>query len=172
LAAFFSKPFHVMTINSSLTKAQYISASLVIRYRRITTIIYSLLGIFFAGFAIYSKIEFPEMDTTSEFIIAFIFLILPVITTYFSAVMNFNSNPRLTEPVQYIFSDDNLCIKGESFMTQFTWEKVYKVTQTKNWVFVWQNRLVANPISKQDISPDQILELRAILAMHGVKNNL
>ena len=161
-----------MTINSSLTKAQYISASLVIRYRRITTLVYSLLGIFFLGFAVYSKVQFPEMDVTSEFIIAFAFLILPVVRTYFSAMINFNSNQRLTEPTQYIFSDDNLCIKGESFTTQFTWEKVYKVTQTKNWVFVWQNRLVANPISKQDISTDQILELRAILAMHGVKNNL
>jgi hypothetical protein len=161
-----------MIIKSSLTKAQYINASLVLRYSRIGTRIILVFGGLFLAFTIYSEIESPGFAGGIEFIFPFFILVVPAIRAYYSASMNFKSNPRLTEPILYTFSDDHLTIKGESYMTQFTWDKVYKVTQTKNWIFIWQNRLIANPISRQDISTDQVQELRAILAMRGVKNNL
>jgi len=61
---------------------------------------------------------------------------------------------------------------GESFHSQLTWDKVYKVTETKNWILIWQNRQIANAIPKRDVWDGQIEDLKKILTAHKIKNNL
>ena len=92
--------------------------------------------------------------------------------TYFGAKKNYKTNQRITENIEYQFGEDNLIVKGESFNSQLTWNKIYKVTQTKNLVLIWQNRQVANAIPKRDIWEGQIEELKIILDRHKIKNNL
>lgn len=74
--------------------------------------------------------------------------------------------------MEYHFEDDQLTVKGESFSSQYTWEKVYKVTETKKWIFIWQSRQIANLIKKRDIADVQISILKEILDRNKVKNNL
>lgn len=63
-------------------------------------------------------------------------------------------------------------MKGESFNSQLSWDKIYKVTKTKNWLLIWQNRQIANPIPIEDIGEEQISDLKKILDRHNVKNNM
>ena len=92
--------------------------------------------------------------------------------TYYAARKNYRTNKRISETIEYQFDKDSLIIKGESFNSQLTWDKFYKVTQTKNWILIWQNRQVANPIPKRDIWEGQLADLKLILNEHKVKNNL
>ena len=96
---------------------------------------------------------------------------LPLMT-YLAAKRNFKANRRISEIVQYTFDEQNLTIKGESFNSQYSWDKIHKVSQTKNWLLIWQNRQVANPIPKRDVWDGEMQDLKEILMRHNVKNNL
>ena len=76
------------------------------------------------------------------------------------------------ETIEYQFYKEYLVVKGESFSTESTWDKIYKVTQTKNWVFIWQSRQAANIIPRRDIWEGDLTHLKEILEGHKVKNNL
>jgi hypothetical protein len=78
---------------------------------------------------------------------------------------------RAGEKIIYEFQDNQFLITGESFSSQLSWDKIYKVTTTKNWIFIWQNSQQANPIPKKDIWEGEILKLREILDRNKVKHN-
>lgn len=161
-----------MRIKSEMTRGDYINASIAFRYTRISTKIITGIGLLFGLILIYLAIQFPEGVNSSELIVPLILIFMPLVSTYFMARLNYNSNQRLREPMEYIFSDDKLTVQGESYSTQFTWEKLYKVTQTKNWIFIWQNRMSATPIAKKDLSDRDISEIKTLLDFHQVKNKL
>jgi hypothetical protein len=98
-------------------------------------------------------------------------LILTVITVI-ATIINFKSNPRIQETIEYKFDDDLLRIKGESFSSELSWAKIHKVTLTKNFLLIWQSRQIANVILRKDIWEGDITHLKEILGHHQVKNNL
>jgi hypothetical protein len=161
-----------MTIKTQLNRTDYINATLAFRYSRTSAKIITAFGILLAGYMVYLTIIIPDQVDYSIFIMPAIIIVLPLVSSYLMATLNYKSNGRMSEPMEYVFSDDYLSIKGESFTTQFTWEKIYKVTQTNNWLFIWQNRIHANPIPKQSLTSDDIKELKTILDYHQVKNRL
>ncbi|HLK29887.1 MAG TPA: YcxB family protein [Puia sp.] len=161
-----------MTIHSQMNLADYVNANLAFRYSRIGTKIVTAIGILFAVVVVYFTIVYPEGVDFTMYIAPAILIFLPLVSNYFMVRLNYKSNTRMGELMEYIFSDDYLSIKGESFSTQFTWEKIYKVTQTSNWIFIWQNRQNANPIAKKNFTESEITELKTILDFHQVKHNL
>ncbi|MBC7828738.1 MAG: YcxB family protein [Chitinophagaceae bacterium] len=76
------------------------------------------------------------------------------------------------EAIEYHFDNDYLLMKGQSFNFELSWNKVYKVTKTKNWILIWQNNQIATPIPRRDIDEELITHLRGTLNGHKVKNNL
>lgn len=160
-----------MIIKTKLTEKDYINVNFVLLYSK--TIIQILTGgmIFYAVVTLLQA-AFLSIGSYSTLIgPACILLILPLIT-YFSAKKNYSSNLRMTETIEYQFNEDNLVVKGESFNSQLSWDKIYKVTQTRNWILIWQNRQIANPIPKRDIWEGQNEELKIILDRNKIRNNL
>jgi hypothetical protein len=92
--------------------------------------------------------------------------------TLLGAVLNYRSNARIKETIEYNFGDKYLEVKGDSFSSQLTWDKIYRVTRTKNWLLIWQSRQVANVIPLRDIWAGDVTRLKEILDSHQVKNNL
>lgn len=90
----------------------------------------------------------------------------------FKAFKIYQSNPRVNEVREYTFENDFLKIQGETFYQQFTWSKLYKVTRTKDWLYIWQDSVTALPISKKDLSKDCLIYLKILLQNNGVQNNL
>ena len=160
-----------MIIKSKLTEKDFINVNFVLLYSRpifkIITIIFCVLVLI----GIPIVIVLPKTSLT-QILFPLIFLSLMPLMTYFTAKRNFKANKRISETIEYQFDKDYLSAKGESFNTQQTWDKIYKVTQTKNWILIWQNNQVANPIHKRDIWDGEINDLKNILQAHNVKNNL
>lgn len=113
----------------------------------------------------------PPASFSPAFISLFFLVLLPL-TTYISAKRNFTASKRISEPIEYFFDKDDFSVTGESFNSRVTWDKVYKVTETKNWILIWQNRQVATPAPKWGIVEGQVSDLKQILDNHKVKNNL
>lgn len=161
-----------MVIKTQLSQKDFINASVVLTFKKISTKLLMAFGILYLLFTIYLAIIDPDDAYFTMFLVPLALIFAPVVMTCFFAILNYKTNRRSGEPLEYILGDDYLSIKGESFNTQLSWEKIYKVTQTKQWIFIWHNRLVANPISKQNLLASDIDSLKTTLDFHRVKNNL
>ena len=160
-----------MLLKSRLTEQEYINASFVLLYSKpfikiVTGMIFLLLVVI-----IVTAVALPEASF-SQGIFPVVMLIVIPLMTYLTAKRSYASNKIISESVEYNFENDFLSIKGESFNAQLSWEKMFKITKTKNWVFIWQNKQVANPISRRLISDAEISFLKEILDRHKVKNDL
>jgi hypothetical protein len=161
-----------MVIEAKLSKQDFINATFILSYSRILTKISTGILLFFFLISIILAIVYPIYSSLEEVGILFAILFIRPVMTYFTAVRNYNSSQRTGELITYHFTPDYLSMKGESFNAEFSWDKIYKVTQSKNWVFIWQNKRFANVLSKRDIWEEQVDELKEILQKHNVKNTL
>lgn len=92
--------------------------------------------------------------------------------SYYGARRNFNTSPRLTESITYEFTMETLKITGESFSSEMNWDKVYKVKELKDWILIYQNRMVANLIPKESFD-NNLSEFKSIVEKHSsIKNKL
>ena len=160
-----------MPIKSKLSEQDFINVTFVLLYSKISMKIFTGLISLFLIVSILTATLLPNVSF-SQIILPVVLLSVMPLLTYFGAKRNFLANKRISETIEYHFDNDYLSMKGESFNSQLTWDKVYKVTQTKNWLLIWQNRQIANPIPKRDIWDGQISELKETLDKHKVKNNL
>lgn len=160
-----------MNIKSKLTERDFIDVNFILLYSRTSMKIVTTIIIFFLFGSLLTAFFLPTMPLSQAIVPAVMLSAMPLMT-YFTAKKNYASNKRISETIEYVIEKDNLLIKGESFNSQLTWDKINKVTQTKNWILIWQSRQNANPISKRDIWEGEIGELKEILTQHNVKNNL
>ena len=161
-----------MTIKSKLTKTDFINVHYVITYRSTPMKILMVIFLIYFLSSFLSILLMSPTSSSSGMFIAVAFLTIISLQTYFRAKNNFGPNNRICEQLEYNIENDNLLIKGESFNSQLTWEKFHRVTKTKNWLLIWQNSRMANPIPRRDITNEEIDVLRTILNNHQVKNNL
>jgi len=94
-------------------------------------------------------------------------------SVYRSATKSYTSNLRLSEGITYEFDSDLIRIKGDSFNSELTWPKTYKVLELNDWILIYQNKLVANVIPKNSFSSEQLTEFRQLVkGLASVKSKL
>ena len=158
-------------IETQLTEKEFINANMVLLYQKRTTWFPLIVGILILMYAIFTLIFYPSRVDLITFGIPLIVIGVLPSSAYFRAKKIFHSS-RANEKILYEFRENQLVITGESFSSQLTWDKIHKVTGTKNWIFVWHNSQLANPIPKKDIWEGEILKLREILDANKIKHNL
>src|SRR6478672_1561214 len=131
-----------MTIKTKLSQRDYINASFVIITGRPFTryILYFICAISFINFALSFNQGKASIASVLPVIIIFSIYIAVI---YFGFKRSYSSNKRASENIEYSFEQNNLVLVGESFKSELSWNKIYKVTQTKNWLLIWQNRQIA-----------------------------
>ncbi len=161
-----------MQIKTRLTESDFVKVNFVLLLKRpglkIAVGIILLLMIYSA----YLQITYEKGVYLDMFIWPLILLIVLPLLTYIGARVNYKSNARIKETIEYQFENDYLVVNGESFTSRLTWQKIYKVTKTKDWLLIWQSRQVANVIPLRDVWEGDMEKLKEILDSHAVKNNL
>ncbi len=119
---------------------------------------------------------FPQFESERQeenLIFGLIVTILIPISIYFSSRMKFKTNARIQEEIIYEFDEEHINVIGNSFSSSQSWEKIYKVSESKNWILIWNDRQSANPIPKRDISEEELMTLKGIVIRHpGLKNKM
>lgn len=159
-----------MLIKSKLSEKDYINANIVLLYSKVSIKIFTVL--IFAFLLLTILLAVLSYSPYSQIFVPLAMLIVMPFMTYFSAKRNYAANKMTGETIEYQFDNNYFSVKGETFNSQQPWDRIYKVTQKKNWILVWQSTQNANPIPKRDISEVQFAEIRQILESHGVKNDL
>lgn len=112
--------------------------------------------------------EFETQDLWIYNIILLLFILFTFYRIYFRTKKAFLSNTRIQENHTYIFSEENIKIKGETFESIFEWKSLYQVKEVKDWFLLYQSSQTMNLVPKKDLTPPQIKELRQlILRNHG-----
>lgn len=97
---------------------------------------------------------------------------LPV-QVYFAAKRNYKTDGRVSETIEYLFDNEEVKIAGESFNSRLTWDKIYSVTENKNWILIWQNQQIANVVPKRDFKEDELKLFKEIVKRQiGLKSKL
>ncbi|MBK7970516.1 MAG: YcxB family protein [Bacteroidetes bacterium] len=53
-----------------------------------------------------------------------------------------------------------------------TWDKICGVTESNDWILIWQNRQVANVVPKRDFKVGELQKFKDIVKSHiGLKTN-
>ena len=95
------------------------------------------------------------------------------VQVYFSAKRNYKTDGRVGERIEYLFDNDEIRITGESFSSRLTWDKIYSVTENKDWVLIWQNQQIANFVPKRDFKDSELTSFKEIVKRQaGPKNKL
>lgn len=161
-----------MFIKSTLTRRDFIEVNFILLYSKIGIKIFTGITALLLLLSFITAASLPNGQAFLIIFLSFLMLVFLPLVTYFSAIRNFTTRDRIGETMEYHFGDEYFVVKGESFNSQLTWEKIFKVTQTKNWILIWHNRQYAHPIKKGNVSTEQISYLKKTLDKLKVKNNL
>lgn len=161
-----------MIVKSKLTEKDFINVNFLLIWQkafvRIFAIVLILLGVLRITTSIIAEgFSFADVPV-GVLIIPFVYAVF----IYFISKKGFSSNPRSSEMIEYGFYMDKFSVKGETFSSTLSWQKMNKVTKTKNWLLVWQSSQAANPIPLKYFDQLQLDELKEILYQNKVKNNL
>jgi hypothetical protein len=166
--------FYIHMLISTVTKLSledYIKVNYHIFFSR-----WQIKGII--GLGIFQMVLCLPMLLTGNFSCFFLsiglfFTMGPRAFVYFTAKGTFTSDARASERLEYEFDHQEIKIKGESFSTNLTWEKVYKVTETKDWFLIWHNRIIANVVFKRGFMENDLSAFKTLVKSQSrLKHNL
>ena len=153
-----------MIIEMKIEFKPYLKLMYVLTYRKPAAIVISLIGFFSLLFGILSFTGLSPFFPSDYVQLGFGFMLVVVypFIIYTTAKRNFASQARIQERITYEFTDNTIKITGESFNSELTWEKTYKVLELKDWILIYQNRLVANIIPKEAFG-DKLDEFKSLV---------
>lgn len=161
-----------MIIKTKLSEKDLIHVNFTLLYSKLSIKVFTGIAMLLLILTIITSFSPNQRSSSTGIITPVVMLIGLPLFQYFASKRLYNSNKRIGETIEYQFGRDLLFIKGESFSAEFTWDKIFKVNKTKNWILIWQNKQVANVIARRDIWEGDIIALKEILQTHQVKNNL
>ena len=142
-----------ISVTTQITLKDYINVSYYTFYCKRTTISSTIIGLLLALLALTSI----ENDMFFiPLVIGLILIFLMPVSMYFTLKKIHQSHSRLKERVVYEFDEDTMITKDESFSSVSSLEKIYNITESKNYILIWTNSRVANIIPKRDFAEDQL----------------
>lgn len=152
-------------VTTKLNLNDYIKANYHLAYRRWTFKLITGIGIFLLLILLTSINELTEFPWLPLGFGLFMTIGLPI-SLYFASKRNYKSDGRISETIVYEFDSDNFLVTGESFNSKLSWSKVYSVTESEDWIVIWQNKQMANLVPKRDFKDGELQQLKSMIQTH------
>jgi len=157
----------------NLTEKDVINLMMYIaRTRKSLIIIYLLYLIVFLYYfisSLYSGGIDGLVDNIFLIALFFFFLVFVPVMYYIVGKRSYKNNPRLRETHHYEINRESIYIKGDSFESTFTWEKTAGISENKNSFFIWQQKNIANIVTKRSLTETDIEFLRQMTSIYKRK---
>jgi hypothetical protein len=151
------------SISTQLNKGEYIKLNYQLTYSKAWILFMSIFGVLFVGFSIViymmHKYAIFDSDLYSFGIVIAIPGVMLLITPYLTSALAFKSNQMLQEIITYEFTEHGVNVVGESFNSNFIWDKLYKVKGINGFLLLYQSKRSANIIK---IGPDNFREVKLL----------
>jgi len=153
-------------IDCKLDFLRYVRLYYYMSYQNVITILLTFVGLVML---VLSTISFLGIDThfnqPPTFLLMFGLILSYVIPAgiYGTARKRFKSNSRINELITYVFTNELIHIIGESFKTEMTWDKLYKIKELNNWILIYITKDSATPILKDSFNELQLKRFKDIV---------
>ncbi len=154
-----------LRIECKLDFKRYVKLLYYLIYQKFTTVLITVIGLsMLVSSSMYFMGAFNYFDQPpyAQILLGLIFSFVIPASVYKQAKRNFNSIARLSEFITYLFTPEMIYINGESFKTEMTWDKFYKIKELKNWILIYTNKNNAHVIPKDSFSESQLIRFREI----------
>jgi len=138
----------------------------------IRIIVFPIIALIFFGINYYNADNDHREFMESASVWLLVFSVFIMIRTYFNVKNIFYSNQKIQENISYTFRDEKICMEGETFNEDFTWNSIYKVKENKEWFLIYHNAQTMNMVSKKFFTKNQISGLRDLIRENKVKAKL
>ncbi len=161
-------------IETRLEFKMYLRLMYTLTYKKPVMIFLSFIGLVILIGAILYFLGFNvPVDEPPYFLLMYGFftVVLIPILIYGTARKNFFTHGRLQEKMKYEFRDEKIKVTGETFNSEFDWAKLYKITELKHWVLIYQNKTIANLIPKESFG-EKFGEFKGLIQTKHIKLRL
>nr|WP_315196025.1 YcxB family protein [uncultured Flavobacterium sp.] len=114
--------------------------------------------------------------TISDFPTFGIVIILAPVFLYYSfrrlIKKQLSENPRLKEEISYIFNNEYVQEKGDTFEVKHFWKNLIKIEEKKDMFLFYTNKNRAFLLQRVDINDNQYNELRLLFNSIDIKKSL
>jgi hypothetical protein len=162
----------MIRLTTKISLEEYIKLNIHLLYRKGVTKYVTIVGILMLASVIYFFDSMKEFPWIQLGLAIFCTIGLPI-QVYFTSKNNYQKDASLGEEIQYEIDWRSIRKKGRTVNTKLTWDKVYRVTENKDWVLIWQDPLISHPIPKKEFTTQDMLKFREIVkGQENVKNKL
>ena len=162
-----------MTIQAKISFKEYLSLMYKLTYRKLPTILLTVLGGFFlllvmvyVVFFIFSEHRDFSRDILSIAFIGLIFLLLTPWSVYRQSKKGYDSNAGIKELLTYDIEVEVIHISGESFKSEMNWDKIWKIKELRDWILIYHSSQTFNPIPKRTLTDEQLANFWQIVDAH------
>ncbi|RFZ94607.1 YcxB family protein [Mucilaginibacter conchicola] len=154
-----------MTFKTKIEFAEYRKMALTLAFRswKVKLVLFIIAFYLISSLAGLFKLIDYEADPVGNLIFAILLIIAWPYFVLRAIKKNFYSNARVSEVLEYTFTDEILSVKGESFKSEWRLNKLYKFLELKKWFLIYHDVRSVSFISKSDLSGEQVTELRYLL---------
>lgn len=158
-----------MKITTQIKEQEYVKWYMMKTYGKVHFITVGVYVLFLVCLAVFSNKEKGAEYLSMQVVIpVVVMLTVYFVVKYFFkrkvAARNFHAYPMLAERMDYTFLPDTLDVKGESFTSTLTWDKIDKVVEQKDWFLIYQSAAMANLIPKSGMTATEINALRSFFS--------
>jgi hypothetical protein len=156
---------NTISIVSTISKSEFQDISKTLRKSIKVMKMLPILGYIFTFVGLVS-LFFSGIETAPIAVLImglnFIFL-MPYLFNR-AAKKAYDTNPLISEEITYSFNEDTFYSKGESFSSEISLDKFYKVSESDEFLFLWTSKQVANAISKSNMKDTDMEELNNLFS--------
>jgi YcxB-like protein len=155
-----------MIIKTSISFKEYAKLLFSLTYKKPMIRVIVGVGVAMATWIIgYSSgLTFLPKPTYYQYLTLIIISIVQPLAIYSTIWKNYHSSSHLKEALEIEFTQKEIKINGDSFYTELTWAKMYKVVELRHWFLIYQNNLSAVTIPKKSFhSIAEIQEFKKML---------
>ena len=160
-------------ISTHLNYPEYFRMQFKLRYSKLWIKLVSLLGILYL-MAYLIALKFYHFDFWNSdisaigFFLVYFAVVYPLLSWYMVR-RSFKGNQRIQEPIIYRLSEQGIVCTGESFSSNYSWDKLYKVQTYHGWLLLYQSSLGYNLIKLQPKDEAQLKALKEFLQSQKFK---
>ncbi|MEP7279790.1 MAG: YcxB family protein [Bacteroidota bacterium] len=158
-------------IETKLTLADFTKVNYILLFQKISTKILLLVVLLMIVLPVFLAIRGMSYNWLQS-VIGIVLAAFYLFSARLGAKRNFESTPAISGLLRYEFTNDRLACTGEAAFSQTTWNKVYRVSETKECILIWKSSQLVNVLPKRDISVSQRVAIKKMLLLNKVKNSL
>lgn len=164
---------NTFSVTTKMTFPEFRKLNFKILYAKKWVVALSIFGILFVlASVIMAMVHYYTILDSDYYAIGIILTTMPItlpLTVFLVAKKGFKSNSMIQESITYEFSEASLKANGESFSSEYKWERLHKVDMTNDWLLLYQSKMVANFVKIKDVNNANLEELKDLLKIKGIK---